>query len=94
MGWALGLNNEGREIGYSVAARCEHPGCDEEIDCGLAYCCGQLDAPTFHGDQGCGHYFCGSHLFMGKGNQLCEVCFDEIPWDDDAPLENDGSRDG
>ena len=40
MGWSYGENMDGKEIGYSVEASCEHPGCDKKIDRGLAYACG------------------------------------------------------
>lgn len=41
MGWSIGYdNNWKRDIGYGVPATCDHPDCNEEIDRGLAYVCG------------------------------------------------------
>ena len=86
MGWASGVNYEGRTIGYGHEAVCEHEGCDAEIDLGLAYCCGGLAG--VNGEVGCGHYFCGKHLFIGfvvdgEYHSLCEACADGIEEDDD-----------
>ena len=75
MGWGYGVLDDGREVGYSVESICEEPDCTEEIDRGLAYLCG-----TVHGQDdgdGCGHYFCASHLFYGGNNQMCRTCADE-----------------
>lgn len=60
MGWAhCGTDNKGREIGYGVSAKCDHPGCKAKIDRGLAYACGD-----WHGTSiGCEGYFCGEHRF-------------------------------
>lgn len=57
MGWAIGTGNGGRDIGYGVPAICDQPGCDEEIDRGISYACG-----NFRSDSGCGQYFCSKHL--------------------------------
>lgn len=66
MGWAFcGTNDEGREIGYGVAATCDFPGCAAEIDRGLGYLCGEMHDPT---EWGCGKYFCDKHLH----NHGCE----------------------
>lgn len=45
----------GRDQGYNVPAQCDHPGCDKEIDRGMAYACG--------GDpmENCGLFFCHDH---------------------------------
>lgn len=60
MGWAVGYDhNWYRDIGYGVPAYCDHEGCAEEIDRGLAYvCCG---SQPYGGDHGCGRYFCSEH---------------------------------
>lgn len=60
MGWSLGYDkNWERDIGYSVPAYCDHPGCNEEIDRGLSYvCCNQQ---PYGGEDGCGLYFCEKH---------------------------------
>ncbi len=56
------------EAGYAVEAECDKPGCNERIDRGLAYLCGQ----TPGGDEyGCGGYFCAKHML---GDQMCESC--------------------
>jgi len=73
MGWSLGYDsNWGRDIGYGVPAICDHPGCNETIDRGLAHVCG---GEPYGGDRGCGLYFCGNHLFLSlRRPQLCERC--------------------
>lgn len=79
MGYAIYQMN-GRDCGYGVPAICEHPGCNENIDRGMGYCCGS--APD--SEQGCHMYFCGKHLFYVSrinedgeeehSTQLCEIC--------------------
>lgn len=54
MGWAYGLNSEGREVGYTITATCDEEGCHKAIDRGLAYVCGDMHDG---GDYGCGKYF-------------------------------------
>ena len=81
MSWGLGYDsNWKRDIGYGVPCICDHPGCKEKIDRGLAHVCG---GEPYGGDQGCGLYFCGKHLFYSKtddGPQRCErCCFPEDP---------------
>lgn len=82
MGWAYGVLADGREVGYSVEAVCEHEGCTTEIDRGLSYLCGEM-----HGDpdeHGCGRYFCAEHLFYvdWTRNAVCPTCGDEHEEDD------------
>ena len=68
MSWAIGWDSHWRrDIGYGVPAICDHPGCNEVIDRGLAYVC--KDQEPYGGD-GCGLYFCGAHL----GENGCERC--------------------
>lgn len=43
--------------GYGVSAVCEHPDCNEEIDRGMSYACG--DEPF--SELGCDRYFCEKH---------------------------------
>jgi len=72
MGWAYcGQDSEGRDIGYSIEAICDEPGCDEKIDRGLAYACGGM-----HGfaEYGCDRYFCYKHLFFHNGTKASQVC--------------------
>lgn len=73
MGWSLGYDeNWERDIGYGVPAFCDHAGCTEEIDRGLAYVCGE---DPYGGERGCGLYFCGSHLYWHERlPHLCEKC--------------------
>jgi hypothetical protein len=80
MGWAYcGTDKLGRDIGYSIAATCDQPGCKAEIDRGLGYICGYM-----HGDEqfGCGKYFCTDHLTMCQhpepdgGIQCCAACLE------------------
>jgi hypothetical protein len=75
MGWAIGFDsNWNRDIGYGVPAICDHPGCEAEIDRGLAYVCG--DEP-YGGDKGCGLFFCPKHQ-VGE-HQTCQRCVDGLP---------------
>jgi hypothetical protein len=85
MGWAnCGTDDQGRPIGYSFAATCDHPGCAAEIDRGLSYACGSMHGGSTHG---CGKYFCAKHLLHkalpgdSHGDrefvQLCPEC---IQW--------------
>lgn len=84
MGWMhCGTDSRGREIGYGVSARCDHPGCDVEIDRGLAYACGGM-----HGtNDGCEGYFCEKHRnqyladsLTGSiyGGSVCQSCHDSF----------------
>ncbi len=70
-GWAnCGTDSEGRPIGYAHEATCDHPGCEEKIDRGLAYACGSM-----HGsDWSCEKYFCSKHLHC--------VCLEKIDRED------------
>lgn len=74
MGWSGPMPNaEGREVGYAVKATCDKDGCEEQIDRGLYYVCGDMHDGDEHS---CGGYFCAGHLIMGIGipNQMCEAC--------------------
>ena len=64
-----------RWAGYGVPTFCEHPGCNKEIDRGMAYACG--GEPFSEG--GCDRYFCSKHRVyhsfnVGGGRQEMEVC--------------------
>jgi hypothetical protein len=79
MGWAHGTNYKGEEVGYGVEAVCAEDGCDEKIDKGLAYCCGDLEG--VEGERGCGRYFCTAHLWYSGAShkwdgQRCADCAD------------------
>jgi hypothetical protein len=72
MGWSKGIVN-GKTVGYSVNATCEHPGCKTKIDRGLAYACGGNHGD---GDGYCDGYFCYEHLILTPEGQKCHACFD------------------
>lgn len=84
MGWSIGYDDEHkRDIGYGVPAYCDHPGCNEKIDRGLAYKCGKGS----DGDDGCGLFFCGEHKTLQYTDpeidedepcrgEICEACRD------------------
>lgn len=70
MGWAHG-HIDGKPVGYGVAATCEEDGCEARINRGLAYRCSS--SPT----DGCGGYFCESHLHATSGRSAglwCRRC--------------------
>jgi len=77
VGWSLcGKNDHGQEIGYSVEAVCDEPGCEVAINRGLAYLCGRMheDSETCH------KYYCQEHLYhadVGPGGGLCARCLEE-----------------
>lgn len=79
MGWAFcGVNDHGQEMGYGVPCTCDEPGCDEQIDRGLAHVCGGMHKNP----ETCHKYYCEEHLFfteaMPKGErQLCARCLKE-----------------
>ena len=91
MGWGnCGTDTHGRPIGYNFLAVCDHPGCEKEIDRGLAYACGGM-----HGDGdpdgSCEGYFCYEHLaysFIAE-NFVCLECVkldEEGDHDEDEPV--------
>lgn len=63
MGYSYYKLADGREAGYSVDAKCDVPECEEEINRGLAYLCGEnpLVGPRGFTDWGCGNYHCPTH---------------------------------
>lgn len=74
MGWSLGFDSTWqRDIGYGVPAQCDQPGCEESIDRGISFVCG--NAP-YGGDNGCGLYFCYGH---GGGQDECGHVFKDDP---------------
>ena len=56
--------------GYGVPAICEHPDCNEEIDRGMPYACGEEPFSEY----GCDRYFCGKHKEMVGYNAFGEKC--------------------
>lgn len=66
---------DGKERGYGVPDVCNHEGCEQKINRGMAYLC-----------YGCTGYFCYDHLifgedkyecFAGKSSQICSACLDK-----------------
>jgi hypothetical protein len=97
MGWGdCGNDSQGRPIGYNFEATCDHPGCNEKIDRGLAYACGGM-----HGSgEGCEGYFCDSHLRVVDSDryeltqgQLCEQCCKDYCVDDEPQTIREGPMD-
>jgi len=73
MGWGnCGEDSRGRAIGYYHTATCDHAGCGEAIDRGLAYACGGMHGTGCLGGDAridwsadfpsCEGYFCEQHL--------------------------------
>lgn len=54
--YTVGPDN--RPAGYYVLATCDKRGCDEEIDRGLGYLCGDTPHDEWSDEPGCGRYFC------------------------------------
>lgn len=58
MSWAIGFSkNQNRDVGYSVSAICDHPGCAVEIDRGLGYIC----CENINHNATCGAFYCAEH---------------------------------
>lgn len=85
MGYAYYTLPDGREAGYAVTDVCNAPDCQQRIDRGLDYLCG--DNVGDGGEHGCGRYFCGLHTRYTEAGQLCRPCADRYlaahPEDDD-----------
>lgn len=62
MSYSIGTGENGRDIGYGVPAECDHPKCKGKIDRGMDYLC-----------EGCGLYFCGSHMDYSEKREM-QVC--------------------
>lgn len=79
MGWGnCGTDSKGRPIGYNFPAVCDEPGCEVEIDRGLAFACGGM-----HGEDGsvgyCEGYFCEAHrhgdmIWPEDRDRTCQHC--------------------
>lgn len=84
MGWAnCGKDSRGRNIGYGWRGQCDHKGCKERIDRGLAYACGGMHGdsdtcPTTDNGICCEGYFCGKHMTSaapdGRKGPVIQVC--------------------
>lgn len=73
MGYAYGINDKGREVGYSVQAKCDWPDCDTDIDRGMYFQCGggeqsQEEVPY------CCDFFCDKH----KPGEVCLKCEENL----------------
>ena len=76
MGWQIYKDTKGRPLrwaGYGVPAYCDHPDCNEEIDRGVSYMCGEINKNE---EEGCGLHFCGKHL---NHKHLCCQCAKHKP---------------
>ncbi|MFI8448230.1 hypothetical protein [Streptomyces erythrochromogenes] len=69
--YTINRNGQKIEAGYAVEAVCEQDGCEEKIDRGLAYLCGQTPGGDEHG---CGGYFCGAHHYMSGDEYVGDLC--------------------
>lgn len=70
MGYGYYVLPDGRSAGYNVTAECDYEDCQQEIDRGLAYLCGESpDGFRDIDDGGCGLYFCPNH-----GSQFDHCC--------------------
>ena len=58
MSWGSGINSAGRSVGYLIEAKCDHPGCHEEIDRGVSFACGGMHDED---EYSCDKYFCEEH---------------------------------
>jgi hypothetical protein len=64
MGYAHYVLPDGREAGYGVDATCDRDDCEEEIDRGLGFLCGNNpDGWRDDTEPGCGRYFCDRHTY-------------------------------
>lgn len=80
--------------GYGHADICNQDGCEERIDRGLAYLCG--DQPGYASEGGCGRWFCGGHLFMPpeevgplRGGGFCGGCMTKYEEEEPGCWERD-----
>lgn len=82
MGWGdCGTDSQGRPIGYSFEAICDHLNCKEKIDRGLSYVCGEM-----HGEDeySCEKYFCEMHknnwILMDdeRTTLVCDECAKDL----------------
>lgn len=98
MGWGdCGKDSKGRNIGYVWEATCDHKGCNEKIDRGLAYACGGMHGENVDGGINCENYFCGKHLknsvtIDGCWVSVCEKCYNDCikyGWDEDEEVWKD-----
>ena len=78
MGWGYGVLSNGKEVGYTVDAICEHEGCDCEIHRSLSYACGGMSGED---EYSCDGFFCSEHLNnyvetdQGDELRICKDCY-------------------
>lgn len=101
MGYASYTLPDGRAAGYGIEAKCDKDGCDEEIDRGLGYLCGeQPDGWRDSEEYGCGNYYCGPHQRdhdcpnqeCGEYDVLEEACCARVAGHDGAHRDTDGEE--
>ena len=86
MGWGnCGEDSTGRPIGYLFEAICDEPGCEAEIDRGLAYACGDMHGES---EYACEQYFCQKHMTVvetpqGETIGICALCIQQHEVNDD-----------
>ncbi|MFG3488539.1 hypothetical protein [Streptomyces sp. NPDC047972] len=69
--YTIQRNGETIDAGYGIDTTCEEPGCDADIDRGLAHLCGKHPGGDEHG---CGGYYCAKHLYMGPSGETGDLC--------------------
>lgn len=92
MGWAnCGTDSTGRQIGYAHGATCDHEGCSERIDRGLAYVCGDMHGTD---EVSCEKYFCHDHrqnyvLHDDRTLRVCDACAKALLESEDFTMNED-----
>lgn len=76
MGWAYGVDENGKEVGYSVEAKCDHLGCSTMIFRDVDAACGGMHGKT---EVGCTGHFCAQHFNFHEDQQghmisVCQAC--------------------
>lgn len=69
-----------RPGGYMVIATCDARGCDEKIDRGLGYLCGENPHDEFSDELGCGRYYCDKHIGWYGPRGGCSHRRQRKPW--------------
>jgi len=73
MGWGnCGIDSQGRMIGYSFTAICDHPDCEKVIDRGLAYVCGDMHGEDIYS---CEKYYCDDHRRVYVEDNESDICY-------------------
>lgn len=74
-----------RWAGYMVPAECDKPGCEKKITRGMDYKCdshagAEVDGEYVSVEEGCGLFFCHSHLYDGAEHDGVEAKPDSGEW--------------